>query len=329
MNRPRSWGKGRVGCYAPRLGMPRRFLLAVPALWACWLLVPSGARAQSAAPDSGKDDVSSRGVRAAPPPPNAWQAFGMRGFEIEVGGMLQTGGGNSPVQAPTLWPTSGASGGFPRGTILDPATAATLSPSQAYAPYSLDPFALSIRVGYRILRDLSVGVFFSFAQYDVNDGADSGLSPDSTSQLERQQVTLGAYARYYFTRFVVPHLQPWILLGAGFNYDIAAYTRPIGQATGGMAGANPETGNYILQQDGIVVPAAAGLDWRLAPVFSVGPTVGFARIFPLKGCVEIDVDQYSPLPGQNTCSSPPVVSYGYDNFYAGVYAKITFDPFTH
>jgi hypothetical protein len=255
----------------------------------------------------------------------------MRGFEIEVAGMVQTGGGNSPVQAPTLWPTTTGSMGFPRGTILDPATAATVpTGSEAFTPYSLDPIALSIRVGYRILHDLSVGAFFSFAQYDVNDGTDTGLSPDGTSQLERQQVTVGAYARYYFTHFH-RRLQPWVLVGVGFNYDIAAYTRSVGQATGGMAGANPETGNYILQQEGIVVPVAVGLDWRLAPVFSVGPTLGLARVFPVKGCVEVDVDQYAPAPlqgGANTCSSPPVENHGYDNFYAGIYAKITFFPLT-
>jgi hypothetical protein len=302
--------------------------MAVPALVAGLLALPSVARAQDVTWSSRTYtlDPSSRAARAAPPPPSSYQAFGQRGIEIELGGGVQSGGGNSPVRAATLWGAQGAGDGFPRGTILDPTTAATLNPSQAFTPYSIDPFAISARVGYRFMHELSVGVFFSFAQYLVNDGADTGDAPDSTSQLERQQVTVGVYARYYFTQWH-RRLQPWVSLGVGFNYDIAAYTRPIGPTTGTI-GAQPETGNYILQQEGVVVPVAIGLDWRLAPNFSIGPTISYAHVFPTTGCVEVDVDQYSALPGQNTCSSPPVQNFGYDNFYAGIFAKVTFYPIT-
>jgi len=254
----------------------------------------------------------------------------MRGIEIDLGIGLQTGGGNSPVQAPTLWGSAGGvtSGGFARGTVLDPATAGTISPSQAFTPYAFDPSAFSARIGYRFRHELSVGVFFSFAEYLVNDGADTGDAPDGTSQLTRQQWTVGAYGRYYFTQFH-KRLQPWVSLGLGFNYDIAAYTRIVGPATSTI-GAQPETGNYILQQEGIVVPLAIGLDWRLAPQFSLGPTIGYSHVFPLKGCVEVDEDQYqNPNTGaQNTCASPPVENHAYDNFYAGIFAKVTFYPIT-
>ena len=303
--------------------MQRLFLTAVPAFVASVLLFPGVAHAQRG---MYAGDPTTMAARAAPPPPSAWDAYGMRGIEIELGGGFQTGGGNSPVQAATLWPTTGGGNGFPRGTVLDPNTANSIG--EGFTPYSFSPFGFTARVGYRLRHDLSVGVFFSFAEYLINAQADTGDSPDGTSQLQRQQVTVGAYARYYFTHFH-PRLQPWVSLGLGFNYDVTAYTRAVGSAMGEI-GAQPETGNYLLQQEGVVVPLAIGLDWRLAPVFSVGPTVGFARVFPLKGCVEIDEDQYqqASTPATNTCQSPPVQNFGYDNFYAGIYAKVTFYPVT-
>jgi len=311
--------------------MPRLSVTAVPAFAACLLAVPSVASAQTwSSRVTEQNEPSAPAVRAAPPPPNNWQSFGMRGIELEIGGGVQSGGGNSPVQAATLFGAAGAGDGFPRGSILDPTTAATLSPNAAFTPYSVDPFAISARVGYRFLHELSVGVFFSFAQYLVNDGADTGDAPDGTSQLQRQQVTVGAYGRYYFTHFH-RRLQPWVSLGVGLDYDIAAYTRAVGSTIGGMSGAQPETGNYILKQEGVVVPVAIGLDWRLSPNFAVGPTLGYAHVFPVKGCVEVDVDQYAAPAlngGANTCSSPPVQNFGYDNFYAGIFAKVTFYPIT-
>jgi len=45
--------------------------------------------------------------------------------------------------------------------------------------------------------------------------------------------------------------------------------------------------------------------------------LGYARVFPLTGCVEVDVDQFSENPGQSTCSLPPVKDYGYSNFFGG------------
>jgi hypothetical protein len=303
-------------------------LLAVPALATCVVALPSVASAQTWSSRADQADPSSRAARAVQPPADAWQAFGMRGIEIELGGGVQTGGSNSPVQSSTLFGDAGGpTNGFARGSILDPAGGSSIG--QGFSPYSVDPFAFSARVGYRLTHELSFGVFFSFAQYLVNDGADTGDAPDGTSQLQRQQVTVGAYARYYFTH-VHRRLQPWVSLGVGLDYDIAAYTRPLGGATGMMSG-QPETGNFILQQEGIVVPLAVGLDWRLAPNFAIGPTFGYSHIFAIKGCIEVDVDQYANPNlngGANTCSSPPVQNFGYDNFYAGIFAKVTFYPIT-
>jgi hypothetical protein len=58
----------------------------------------------------------------------------------------------------------------------------------------------------------------------------------------------------------------------------------------------------------------------------VGPSIGYSRIFPLRGCVTVNVDQMSNIPGKDTCSSPPVSADGYGIFFAGLYLKLTFGP---
>jgi hypothetical protein len=92
------------------------------------------------------------------------------------------------------------------------------------------------------------------------------------------------------------------------------------------ANGQPETAEYYLEEKGIVARLSAGLDWRLAPVFSVGPWVSYERIIPLGACVEVDVDSESPVPGvPNTCSSP-VQANGYGVVSGGIFLKVTVDP---
>jgi hypothetical protein len=259
------------------------------------------------------------GGSAPAAPPSGFAQSREVGFEISFGGGIQSAGGTSPVQAPSLY-----AGQFdnPAGTILNPAGGNALG--MGFTPYSFDPFSIEARLGYRFHPNWSVGGFFSYASYSAQDGADSGDAPDATSQLAREQLSIGVYGRYYLTRFS-RRLQPWVELGVGFNFDGASYTRPVGQATNGQA----ETGNFNLSQYGIIVPLKVGLDWRLAPVFSVGPMIGYSRVFSVSGCVEIDVDQFSNVPGTNTCSSPPVSSSGYNDFFGGIFVKLTFNPRAH
>jgi hypothetical protein len=306
--------------------MPRLPFLLAPALLAT-LATASVARAQ-AVPPPDAPPPGQPGQREPEAPSSMFERAGLHGIEVELGGGVMTGGGDSPVQAPTLFVVNGqdlgspTTGGFARGTLLDPNGAAAAG--QYFSAYSVDPFAFSTRIGYRLRRYLSLGVFFTFAQYLVGNGADTGDALDGTSRLSRQQASVGVYARYYVTQFS-RRLHPWVSLGVGYNYDGASYSRPVGQATNGQ----PETGDYILQQHGIIVPATIGLDVRLAPIFTLGPQIGYSRVFPVRGCVEVDLDQFSQtgLQGQNTCNSPPVQNNGYDNFFGGIYAKVTIDPF--
>jgi hypothetical protein len=242
-------------------------------------------------------------------PPTAWERVGLRGVEVQVRAGIMLPNSSSPVQAPGLYPSIP---GDATGDILE----------GKESPYGPDVLGVSVAVGYRIWPWLSVGASFSYASFQPQDGTDSGDYRDTTSQLERQYWSLGAYGRYYFTR-LHPRLQPWVELGVGYSDDNANYDRAAVQASG-SGGAELE--QYFVEEQGLVASLTAGLDWRLAPVFSVGPSVGYSRVFPLRGCVTVNVDQASPFPPRNTCSSSTVSAEGYGVFFGGVYVKLTFGP---
>jgi hypothetical protein len=232
----------------------------------------------------------------------------------------------SPVQSSNLYPGNTV-GGDPTGDILE----------GKESPYGPGVPSVAVTLGYRFLPWLSAGASFSYGNFWVNDGTDNGDYKDTTQGLERQYWSLAAYARYYLVG-LHPRLEPWIELGVGYSDDNASYNR--GAIMTSNAGA--ETQQYLLEEQGVVASLALGLDWRLAPFLSVGPSVGWAQTFPTKACVTDNVDQFSTV-GQvtNQCvnhSTPgtPVPATGmpetfgavngssYGVFFGAVYAKLTF-----
>jgi hypothetical protein len=255
-------------------------------------------------------DPEARPINPQPlPTRSAWDRAGMLGFELELRGVFMYAGGESPALAPNLY--SSNISGNPTGDILQ----------GTEAPYGYDPFGLSLAAGYRFLPYLSAGAFFTYAAFLALDNTDTGDYKDSTSQLQRKLWTLGAYARYYLTT-LSSRLQPWVDLGFGYSDDTASYTRIANQGSAG----GPAINNYYIEEKGLIVPLNVGLDWRLAPVFSVGPTLGYARVFPLSGCVQVDADPRSPVQSVNTCDSSVVNARGYGVFYGGIYLKVTIGP---
>jgi hypothetical protein len=251
--------------------------------------------------------------RAPSPPSSAWDRLGLLGLEVQLRGGFTYAGGESPVLAPNLYP--GSQGSDPTGDIL----------RGTEKPYSFDPLAGTILAGYRFLPYLSAGAWFSYASYQVQDGTDTGDYKDGTSQLQRTVWQLGAYGRYYFTT-LHQRLQPWVELGVGYSNDTSSYVR--GGAVQGTSGQSVVQ-DYYLTHRGIAVPLTVGLDWRLAPVFSVGPAFGYTRIFPISGCVDSepqsDPTHTTTLQPVNTCSSPPVEANGYGVFFGGAFIKVTID----
>jgi hypothetical protein len=220
----------------------------------------------------------------------------------------------SPVLAPNLYPGTSPGGNDPTGNIL----------RGTENPYSYDPFGLSFLAGYRFLPELSAGAWFSYASFQVLDNTDTGDYQDGTSQLQRSFWQLGAYARYYFVK-LHPRLQPWVELGLGYSNDTSSYVR--GGAVQGSSGQSVVQDYYVTHR-GLAVPLTVGLDWRLAPVFSLGPAIGYERVFGLSGCVDsepqTDATHTTMLQAVNTCSSPPVQTNGYGVFFGGIFAKVTF-----
>lgn len=232
----------------------------------------------------------------------------------------------SPVQAPNFYPTPVS--GDAVGAILEGPGKCAANGYDDCNPYGVAPFGFAVKAGYRFLPWLSVGVSFSYAEFSSLENADNGDTLDDTSQLVRQMWTLGAYGRYYFTQFH-SRLHPWLELGVNYSDDNASYVRGATQTDNGQ----PETQAYYVEERGLDVRVTAGLDWRLAPVFAVGPWLGYERVIPLEGCVEIDVDtDAAPVEQQygnrKICNNPPVQASGYGVLSGGIFAKVTFDPFS-
>jgi hypothetical protein len=188
------------------------------------------------------------------------------------------------------------------------------------SPYGPALPGFTATLGYRFLPWLSAGLSFSYAMFFVNDGTDIGDYADTTSQLQRQYWSLAAYGRYYFAN-LHRRLEPWVELGLGYSDDNASYDRAAIQSTQGA-----EHQQYLLEEQGLAPSLTAGLDWRLAPVLAIGPSLGYSRVFPLRACVTVNVDAMSPVPGVDTCSSSRVSGNGYGVFLAGVYFKLTYWP---
>jgi hypothetical protein len=98
--------------------------------------------------------------------------------------------------------------------------------------------------------------------------------------------------------------------------------------------AGPEQEDIYLEERGVVFRATAGLDWRLAPVFSVGPWAAYERVVPITGCVEISIPvdpNGGPMqnPQQsipNTCGGSTIQAHGYGVVSGGLALKLTVDP---
>jgi hypothetical protein len=242
-----------------------------------------------------------------------WDVKGFLGWEIEARGGFMLPDSSSPVTAPGLIP--GLAGpGNPTGDILN----------GTENPYSYDPFGFSLTAGYRFLPFLSAGVFFDYANFQTNDGTDTGDYADSTSQLQRQVWQLGVYGRYYLTT-LSRRFHPWAEIGVGPTEDTASYTR--------ILGSSAATTNYYLSYWGIATALKVGLDWRLSPFFSVGPVLGYSRTFGLSGNVQVCPQSSSESgncdttsPNYKNTSSSPVTTSGYGMFFGGIYLKLTLGP---
>ena len=218
--------------------------------------------------------------------------------------------GTSPVLAPGFLPPGP---GDLTGQVL----------TGAYQPYGADPFGLSITAGYRFMPAFSVGGWFEYVNFQVQGGGDTGdYTGDYTSQLQRNVLQGGVYGRYYLTT-LHRALHPWVELGVGYTYDTSSYTR--------VPGATPITEDYYLTYQGIVTNVRVGLDWRLAPIFAVGPVLGYSHTFPLSACVDAEAQGDAnhlvpPSDSRNTCDSSAVQASSYGVIFGGIFAKVTLGP---
>jgi hypothetical protein len=286
--------------------------LALPclAVFVVASLVPSIAAAQPSPPPP--NSVSWRQQRAPDVTLADLMTRGLEGFELEIRGGVMIPDTGSPVLAPNIYGSLGATQNANNtGDIL----------RGIEKPYGVSLLSLSITAGYRFLPWLSAGVFFDIANYSALDGTDTGDYSDGTSQLQRVSWQLGAYGRFYLTT-LHPRLHPWAELGVGYSQDTASYERDDTQGS-----TQPTPIDYYVSDQGIAVNGRLGLDVRLSSWFSIGPVVGYERVFLFQGCVQTspvsDPDNIAEIPPVNSCSAPTVQTSGWGQTFLGLYLKAT------
>ncbi len=247
----------------------------------------------------------------------------------------------SPVLAPNLYANGGSANYIYTGDVL----------RGIEKPYGFDPFGVSFSAGYRFVPWMSVGGFFDYASFQAYDGTDTGDYSDSTANLERQVYQIGAYARFYgvarhgdagFGYFDIPifdRLSPWLELGLAYAGDTSSYTRNQAQATGPVSGPLLQT--YYITYQGLAANVRLGLDVRLAPLFSIGPVIGYGWTFPFGGCVDAEISQDTMGGGTvtnqpaNTCAPKSATNVqgqgspqtsGYGTLFGGIFVKVTLGP---
>lgn len=188
------------------------------------------------------------------PAPDAAAPKGQRGLEL----MLRPGYGAAGDVSPVQYDPK------PLVVFANPPGTGDVYAGTA-KPYG-GGFAGDVSVGYRFLPFMSAGIYAelrSSSAESVNDG---------TSDLSRSGWGSGMYVRGYFP-MVHPSLDPWVSVGVGYAQDTQTYKR---------AGIDWE-----LKHHGVAVPLGLGIDYRVAPMFAIGPSFRYAFVSGAGGCLKL------------------------------------------
>ncbi len=190
-----------------------------------------------------------------------------RGFEL----MLRPGYGSAGDSSPILFSRTTPSG---VGDIYD-GTA---------KPYG-GGFAGDVSTGYRFLQFMSAGIYAemrSSSADKVNDG---------TTDLSRSAWGAGMYVRGYLPT-LHEKFDPWLSLGVGYVQDKQTYKRP-------YQGQNID---WTLRHHGVAVPIGIGVDYRVAPIFAIGPSFRYAIVNQAGGCLEASQNTSVGAVGNKQCT---------------------------
>lgn len=249
--------------------------------------------------------IPSRALAADTPPDGHATAPSdahLRGLEL----LLRPGLGSAPGTSPVRFEPSPTV-----RTVGDPG--ALLGGASPYGT----GFVGQVFLGYRFHPVISGGL-----RAGMRTSSASALA-DGSTDLERTSWDAGFYVRGYplaMTESVRKYIDPWISVGVGYTRDMQSFKRGVPTATGGSVNAD-----WLLDHHAVVVPIGIGIDYRILPMLSVGPSFEYALASGIAGCAKQSAPGYST---SNLCSNEEpgksvIRANGYGVWSAGLDLRLT------
>lgn len=227
----------------------------------------------AAEPDSGKTEAS---VPTAEAPKPSTSEEHLRGLEFMLRPAIGSGGSNSPVR-------------YEPTPIIQVANLGDLvNGSSTYGA----GFVGQAFLGYRFHPIISAGLRGGFRTSSSSSLSDGSTDPSRTSW------DAGFYVRAYplaLTESVRKYLDPWVSVGVEYMRDTQKFKRPV-PTTGG---ASVQT-DWDLDHHAVAVPIGVGVDYRVHPMISIGPSFEYAIASGVAGC--LDITPPSPFASQSYCT---------------------------
>lgn len=223
----------------------------------------------------------------------------LRGLELIIRPSFGGAGSGSPIR---YAPTGGSTLQGDPGSVF----AGTSSPYGG-------GFVGQAMIGYRAHPLISAGIrggIRSASASAVNDGS-SGLT--------RTSWDAGFYARAYplaLSPSISKHLDPWVGVGVEYMRDTQAFKRSL---------QNVSNVDFSLDHHAVAVPLGIGVDYRVLPLLSVGPSFEYALASSIAGCIKAS----APGATSSFCSNEEpgkqfVKSESYGVWTAGLDVRATF-----
>ncbi len=195
----------------------------------------------------------------------------LRGLEITVRPAFGGAPSGSPVQVQNNGRFRGDAGSLLNGTAT---------------PYGTG-FVGQAMLGYRFHPIVSGGLRGGF-----RNASASGLSDGSTG-LSRSSWDAGFYVRAYplaLNEKVRKYVDPWASVGVEYMRDLQTFKRDIPTSGGGNVNAN-----WTIDHHAVAVPLAVGIDYRVLPMLSVGPSFEYTIASPIAGCMRSEATGFQPV----------------------------------
>ncbi len=133
--------------------------------------------------------------------------------------------------------------------------------------------------------------------------APSSLSPnDGTSGISRSAWDAGFYVRGYplaLSEGLRKYVDPWISLGVVYMSDSQAYQGPV-IAVNSAGATQTISGSYTIDHHAVAIPIGLGVDYRVLPMLSVGPSFEYTIATAIAGCWAVSA---AGLDGHNYCTN--------------------------